>query len=112
MIISVIIGFSVMLFIPCLIVGFWKKRPRIAFILGMLVMFLTIISPSFIKTFLAMFVYGEGDPQLMAGQLSEAIVMGLVGLVILGPILFLFQWFVLRRHRRKFVEIDTDKTFS
>ena len=104
-----IIGFLV---IPCLIVGFWRKRPLAAYITAMIVMFLVMISLPLIRIFQAMMIYGEGDPQLMAGQLSEAIVTGLIGLVLLGPILFLFQWFVLRRHRRKVPKVDADKTFS
>ena len=109
---SAFIGILAFLFIPFLIVGLWKKHPRTAFIIATLVMFLTIISPSLVKTFQAMMIYGTGDPQLMAGAISEAIVTGFVGLVLLGPILFLFQWFILRRHRRKPPKVDAEKTFS
>ena len=107
-----VIGIIAYLFIPFLIVGLWKKRPRTAFAIALLLIFLSLIAPDFIKTFQAMMIYGEGDPQLMAGQLSEAILMGLMGLVFFGPILFLFQWFVLRRHKKKLAKVDADKIFS
>ena len=107
-----LIGIIAYLFIPFLIVGLWKKRPRTAFAIAMLILFLTMIAPAFIQIFQAMMVYGEGDPQLMAGQLSRAILGGLFGLALLGPILFLFQWLVLRRHKKKLSKVDVNKTFS
>ena len=107
-----IIGIIAYLFIPFLIVGFWKKRPRSAFILATFVLFFTIVSPSLIKAFQAMMIYGTGDPQLIAAGISEALAVGLMGLIFLGPILFLFQWFVLRRNKKKLTKVDADKIFS
>ena len=59
-----------------------------------------------------MMIYGEGDPQLMAGGISEAIVGAMLRLIFYLPILWVFQWFILRRHRRKHPKVDADKTFS
>ena len=80
-----------------------------AYITAMVVMYLVMITLPLIMTFRA---YDEGDPQLLAGGISEALVTGLVGLVLLGPILFLFQWFVLRRHKKRNPKVDVYKTFS
>ena len=107
-----LIRLILVLFTPCLIVGFWKKRPVIAFIIATLVMFITVVAPSLIKTFQAMLIYGEGDPELLAGGISEAIVGALLLMIVCIPLLFLFQWFILRRHRRKNPKVDADKTFS
>lgn len=107
-----LLGIVIVLFIPCLIVLFWKKRPVLAFMIATLVMFLTLVAPSIIKTFQAMMIYGEGDPQLLAGGISEAIVGALSLMIICVPLLLLFQWLVLRRAKRKLVKIDTNQTFS
>lgn len=107
-----LIGIIAILFIPCLIVAFWKRRPVWAFILATFVMFLTIVAPSIIKTFQAMMIYDTGDPQLMVGGIAEAIVGALLLMIVCVPLLFLFQWFVLRRHRKKNPKVDADKTFS
>jgi len=112
MILFALIGIVAVLFIPCLIVGLWKKRPVWAFIVATLVLIMTSVAPGLIKTFQAMAIYGTGDPQLMAGGISEAIVGAMLGLIIHLPLLFLFQWLILRRHRKKTAMVDVDKTFS
>ena len=100
------------LFIPCLIVGFWKKRPVWAFIIATIVLFITLVTPGLITTFQAMAIYGEGDPHLMAGGISQTIVEALLFMIVCVPTLFIFQWSVLRRHKRKLPKVDADKTFS
>ena len=42
-----------------------------------------------IKTFQAMMIYGTGDPQLMAGGISEALVTTMMGLIAAIPLLIL-----------------------
>ncbi|MBC6403242.1 MAG: MotA/TolQ/ExbB proton channel family protein [Hyphomonadaceae bacterium] len=42
-----------------------------------------------IKTFQAMMIYGTGDPQLMAGGISEALVTTMLGLIAAIPLLVL-----------------------
>lgn len=111
MILLFLTGLVVTLFIPCLIVGFWKKRPVWAFIVATLVLITMSILPVIIKVFQAMMIYGEGDPQLMAGMISEAIVGTILRLIICLPLLFLFQWFVLRRHKKKLTKVDAGKAF-
>ena len=111
-IIPLLLSILAVFFIPCLIVGLWRKRPVLSFILASLVMFITLVVPTIIKTLQAMVIYGEGDPQLVAGLISQAIVAVILSLVIYLPLLFLFQWFILRRHRRKNPTVDADKTFS
>lgn len=45
-----------------------------------------------IKTFQAMMIYGTGDPQLMAGGISEALVTTMMGLVAAIPLLILHSF--------------------
>jgi len=45
-----------------------------------------------IQTFQAMMIYGTGDPQLMAGGISEALVTTMLGLVAAIPLLVLHSF--------------------
>ena len=45
-----------------------------------------------IKTFQAMMIYGTGDPQLMAGGISEALVTTMLGLIAAIPLLILHSF--------------------
>lgn len=45
-----------------------------------------------IKTFQAMMIYGAGDPQLMAGGISEALVTTMLGLIAAIPLLILHSF--------------------
>ncbi len=45
-----------------------------------------------IKTFQAMMIYGAGDPQLMAGGISEALITTMMGLVAAIPLLILHSF--------------------
>ena len=100
---------TIVLIIPCLIVGFWKKRPVWAFIVATTVLFVSLGIPVLLQV---MVTYSEGDPQLVAGLISQAIMSVVFFLIICVPILWLFQWFVLRRYRRNNPKVDLHKTFS
>ena len=45
-----------------------------------------------IQTFQAMMIYGTGDPQLMAGGISVALVTTMVGLIAAIPLLILHSF--------------------
>ena len=45
-----------------------------------------------IQTFQAMMIYGTGDPQLMAGGISEALITTMLGLVAAIPLLVLHSF--------------------
>lgn len=45
-----------------------------------------------IQTFQAMMIYGTGDPQLMAGGISEALVTTMLGLIVAIPLLVLHSF--------------------
>ena len=45
-----------------------------------------------IKTFQAMMIYGTGDPQLMAGGISEALVTTMLGLIAAIPLLIIHSF--------------------
>ena len=102
----------VIFFIPSLIVLLWKKRPALAFIIASLIMLATFFVLRLMVAINIVSTFSDGDPQLMAGGISEAIVGALLSMVFFGPILWIFQWFILRRHRKKMFKVDTDKTFS
>ena len=61
-------------FVPFFIVGFWRSRPILAFIVATLVIFATLFGGGIIKTFQAMMIYGESDPHLMAGGIAYSFV--------------------------------------
>ena len=92
---------------PCLIVMFWQKRRIAAYVTALLLSFIISVAPSLIRTFQAMMIYGSGDPQLMAGGISSAIVSAVFGTIIYIPVLFLFQWFGrLRKRKRERAKLD------
>lgn len=45
-----------------------------------------------IRTFQAIMLYGAGDPKLMAGGISEALVTTMLGLIVAIPLVFLHAW--------------------
>jgi len=84
-----------------LIVCFWKKRPILALILASLLAILAMTIPSLVQTFQALMIYGTGDPQLMAGGISEAIVSVILAMCVVLPLLILFQVVTHRRWKAK-----------
>lgn len=52
-----------------------------------------------INTFRAITVYGTGDPRMMSGGISEALVTTQVGLAVAIPIMFLYTYFESRAER-------------
>ena len=96
----ILLSLFVILLIPSLIVIFWKKRPVWAFLLGAIIAILTVVAPEMIQTFQAMKIYGSGDPQLMAGAISEALTRGMILTPIILPMLALIQWISRRRYKR------------
>lgn len=108
----VIIGLSIILFIPSLIVIVWKRRPVWAFIVASIILFLMLVAPSIIEMFQAMMIYGTGDPQLIAGGISTALARALLTLPITLPVLAFIQWVARRRYKRKMDAKAGADTFS
>ena len=77
------------------------KRRALSLIIAALLAFVFMVSPGIIKTFQAMMIYGTGDPQIIAGGISEAIVNSAFVMVLVLPLLVLFQWFMRRRKQYK-----------
>jgi len=109
---AVLAGMLVILFIPCMIVGIWKTRPKWAFIVASLIMFATLFvfvaSPLWLMTALE----DTKEPMFSAKVIVYAFKAMIMPMVICTPLLWLFQWLILRRHRRKNPKIDMGKTFS
>jgi len=104
-----LIGIIAVFLIPCLIVGLWKSRPVLAFIVATIILSVTLAAPILLEVIVT---YKQGDPELTADLISQAIVATTLMIIIFIPILFLFQWLVLRRHKKKLSKVDADKTFS
>jgi len=77
-----------------------RESPKLEFGLNVLKL-LAAIAPllgllgtvtGMIKTFQAMMIYGAGDPQLMAGGISEALVTTMLGLIAAIPLLVLHSF--------------------
>lgn len=56
-----------------------------------------------IETFQAITLFGTGDPKLMAGGISEALVTTMLGLIVAIPLVLLHSW--LRTASRRIMEI-------
>lgn len=56
-----------------------------------------------IKTFQAITLFGTGDPKLMAGGISEALVTTMLGLVVAIPLVLIHSW--LRTMSRQMVDL-------
>lgn len=97
--------------LPFSIVGLWRKRPVLAFILAALILVLPLPVLGMVKTFQAMMIYGTGDPQLMAGGISQAMTSTSLTVPIGLPILALFQWGVRRLTRKVDSREDVENTF-
>ena len=95
-----------------LIVWFWRGRPVLSLVIAGIVLALIALLPGIIKTFQAMMIYGEGDPQLIAGAISHSIVNAILLSMIGVPFLAWLGWMSRRRHRRKPATPDVDTTFS
>ena len=75
-----------------LMVWHWQQRPIISLILASFLSFLAMILPGMIQTFQAMMIYGTGDPQLMAGGISQAMTGSTLSMFLILPLLILVQW--------------------
>ena len=100
------------MFIPSLIVIFWKRRPVVAVIIATLIAFLTLTVPGIFLTFQAMTKYGISDPQVMAGGIVKSIIIGLLNLFYGIPILLCIQWFARRRYKRNKDLTSSAETFN
>lgn len=109
--ISTLFLLIILTIISCLIVGLWRKHPVWAFIIAGLILVLPIPIIGMIKTFQAMMIYGTGDPQLMAGGISEAMMSTFLTVPIGLPLLALFQWSIRRLIRKKDSRVDVENTF-
>lgn len=91
---AALIGLAAILFIPCLIITFWRSRPRLAMFTACLVLFLTFALSGIIQTSQAETTFGNGASEMIAGAISEAIISAVLAMVIFVPILFLFRWII------------------
>jgi biopolymer transport protein ExbB len=56
-----------------------------------------------IETFQAITLFGTGDPKLMAGGISEALVTTMLGLIVAIPLVLLHSW--LRTLARRMIDL-------
>ena len=61
-----------------------------------------------IETFQAITLFGSGDPKLMAGGISQALMTTVLGLVVAIPVLFIYS--ILNSQSKKIIEILTQQT--
>lgn len=61
-----------------------------------------------IETFQSITLFGTGDPKLMAGGISQALMTTVLGLVVAIPVLFIFS--ILNSQSKKIIEILTQQT--
>jgi len=63
-----------------------------------------------IETFQSITLFGTGDPKLMAGGISQALMTTVLGLVVAIPILFIFN--ILNSKAKEIIEILTQQSSS
>lgn len=97
---------------PCLITLFWQSRPILAFLTALILVLIISILPGIIQTFQAMMIYGEGDPELVAGALASAFTASLIGLFFYIPFLLLSQWLGRIRKRKRDLATLKKDTFE
>jgi len=107
-----IVAFVCLLLVPCLITLFWQSRPVLAFITALILALIISILPGIIQTFQAMMIYGQGDPELVAGALASAFTSGLIGLFFYVPFLLLSQWLGRIRKRKRDLATLKKDTFE
>jgi len=61
-----------------------------------------------IETFQTITLFGTGDPKLMAGGISQALMTTVLGLVVAIPVLFIFS--ILSSHSKRLIEILTQQS--
>lgn len=104
-----VIGITFVL--PVVIVWFWTKRPIIALVVASFLMLLALILPKVLVTLQALVIYGTGDPQLLAGGISEAVVTGILFMIVGVPVLAVIQWVSRQSQKSKLTKPDVDKAF-
>jgi MFS-type transporter involved in bile tolerance (Atg22 family) len=101
LILPLIIGLTIFLCIPSLIVIFWQKRPVLAFVVGCLVLFVSLAVPALIYMMPNIAVTSDTD---LASKLGYyfGFVLGIIFVLII-PALFLagVQWIARRRYKKK-----------
>ena len=78
-----------------------RQEPLRNLSLRRLLAILAMMIPSLVQTFQALMIYGTGDPQLMAGGISQAIVGAILAMFVVLPLLILFQVVSRRRWKAK-----------
>lgn len=100
------------LVVPILIVVFWRKRPVLAFISAGFVMLASVLFPPLAIGIHQMMEDGQGDPQLIAGNISMAVSLGLFCIIFLFPVLAFIQWLARRKYAKAQKQINAHKTFE
>jgi hypothetical protein len=54
----------------------------------------------------------EDSSQISGTVLIESISGAFIPMIILVPLIFIFQWLVLRRYKKKLSKLNAHKTFS
>jgi len=97
---------------PFLIVAVWKKQPVFSFIVAILAFVALKIIPSSIAAFRIMSIYGNADPEIFAEVIARKITSTLLLLIIMVPLLLLFQNFIRKRYKAKLKQAESRALFD
>ena len=97
--IAFVFGAIIYMALPLLIVGLWRSRPVAAFITASIILVLNAILPGLYLLIRSIMKYGASNPELIAAAMVDPIISVILSLGIYLPILFLFQWIILRRQK-------------
>lgn len=93
-ILSFTIGLGVILFIPCLLVAFWRSRPGLAMFISAVYIFLLLALPRTIIAYRALQKFDSVSAERVVFAFSPTITNGIIGLIIFMPLLHLFRWLI------------------
>jgi len=103
---------AAVLFIPVVIVGLWRKRPVLSFLLAAIIVFITLSAIMYYSFQGPSAAFSDKPPSFSPRIMKRSLVYSAYSLVIFLPILFLFQGLIRYRYKKKISKRDMKKTFS
>lgn len=101
-----LLGLFSIMFFPCVIVAFWRSRPRVALILAGVVLLLPVVISGLLKTYQAAMMFPNSHSVIAVG-VSDTINLSLKILFVGLPFLFIFQYAIRKLFPSKQTPPDT-----
>ena len=104
---------SIICLIPSfLLVAFWQKHPILSIFISFFLAYFALILAGLLPIYWEMKVEGAADPVLVAGKMSEALVISTARLFLVVPILIVLQSIMRAKRRHKIQKEETKALFE